>query len=357
MSFTRSLKARATKREVEKLACNDVHVSGRGGGTPGGGTGSTLWDLAMIVAVTGLLLALHATRVYGPVVRFQVPLGMAVVFAAPGYGLSVALFARKAQLSWLERLTLSIVLSIVQDVFVGMVLYFAHLPITPDTFLVLLSAITLTWVPIAAWRRVSLPPRMRFVACRPAINKPSGPTFTLTAAALLVLVIIGTGAVIYAAVFRSPGEHYTALSILNARTGRVDPPLSAPASGSYAIQVAVTNEEHHVESYRLKIALGRQVIQALSIRRLPDRATWRSMVRLRMPAKVTRELVRLRLYLQKSSSPYREVHLWLFNVRPRRRGTPVDCLHQPELEPMIDLGLNVRLHVYKPGSCQTGVAW
>jgi uncharacterized membrane protein len=80
-------------------------------------------------------------------------LGFMLAVFAPGYVFVAALFPNRDELDWIERITLSIVLSICIVVFIGLGLNYTTWGIRLNPLLFSISAFTLTFAALAAARR------------------------------------------------------------------------------------------------------------------------------------------------------------------------------------------------------------
>ena len=282
-------------------------------------TGIDLWDLIVVALMTGALAVFQTPALErGPASLLVPPLAIAVVLLFPGYVVSIALFPGASQLIWVERLTLSLVLSLVHVVLLGLALYFAHVPINGHTFLALLAAALSLWLLIGGWRRLVLPAGQGFVPWRPdGFQAPSSPASFLTGLSLIALILVGLAAVVHAAYFRAPGESYTVLALQNPATGRADLPLTVRVPGTYTMAVSIANHEHKERSYWVLISLDDKTIESVQLRLLKDGAMWRHVVRVAIDTPRAQHLLQTRLYLSRKTGPYRELHLWLREARGR----------------------------------------
>ncbi len=89
-------------------------------------------------------------------------LGIPLVLFVPGYALISALFPKNDDLDSIERIALSIGLSICVVVFAGLVLNFTPWGIRLGPILLSLSVFTLALVGVSALRRMKVPASERF---------------------------------------------------------------------------------------------------------------------------------------------------------------------------------------------------
>lgn len=92
----------------------------------------------------------------------RVVVGFLLVLFIPGYLLVSALFPRKDEIDAVERIALSIGLSICIVVFVGLCLNYTPWGIRLGTILLALSAFILVFTALSALRRIHVPESERF---------------------------------------------------------------------------------------------------------------------------------------------------------------------------------------------------
>jgi len=113
-----------------------------------------LWTLTSLVLATVALVA--ATEGGGgPLLPLRYVLGTVLVLFLPGYALVEALYPRGDELSPLERLALSIGLSLALVPLVGLVLNYTPFGIRLYPVLASLSLLTLGLTFIGAWRKLA----------------------------------------------------------------------------------------------------------------------------------------------------------------------------------------------------------
>jgi Predicted membrane protein len=113
-----------------------------------------LWTVAALVLATFALVA--ATEgAGGPLLPLRYVLGTVFVLFLPGYALVEALYPRGDELSPLERLALSIGLSLALVPLVGLLLNYTPFGIRLYPVLASLSLLTLCLTFIGAWRKLA----------------------------------------------------------------------------------------------------------------------------------------------------------------------------------------------------------
>jgi len=237
-------------------------------------------DLAAVLLVVGLsdLLALVLPSANGPL---RIAVGLLFVFTAPGYAVTAALFPRahgadpqsgrmvEARVSGVERVALSMGLSVGIVPLVGLVLNFTTWGVRPVPVLVALSVLTVAATAIAAGRRLALPTEARF-------SVPVGKWWTSGWAWILdqptrrdrvlnlvlaVLVVTSLAGFAYGVAVPRTGETFTELSLLTRdATGDLvadEYPTEFEPGGSQQIVVAVGNHERKDVTYSIVVELQR----------------------------------------------------------------------------------------------------
>lgn len=283
------------------------------------------YDLLAALILTGA--AVGALLVEGPV---RIVLGLLLVLLVPGYVTVAALFPSQKDLDWVERIALSVGLSIAVVPLLGLLLNFSPWGIRLAPIVAAL-ALFITGVGLLAyWRRMRLPAQER-LALALEVAKPAWAEYApldkaLTVGLALSLVVAG-GMVAYIATVPRPGEKFTEFYILD-RNGKAEAyPTNLTAGANGTVIVGVVNREGSSLNYtvvatleqyavttnatgaQVKSLVGSAPVDVYSLV-LRDGAKSEAP----LPFAVTKPgLFRLELQLlrQGMASPYRELHLWI----------------------------------------------
>src|SRR2546422_1146762 len=109
------------------------------------------WDLHICIGSAVSLSALMLLLNRGSL------LSIVLVSFVPGYLFMAVLFPRLGEVDWVERLALSLRLSVAVDFFVGLLLKLIPSGINRTTLLVAILIYTIGLGSLAYWRRVQLP--------------------------------------------------------------------------------------------------------------------------------------------------------------------------------------------------------
>lgn len=321
----------------------------------------TWTDLALTVALA--LLAIVPAFLPGEQGVWEVlrvPLGFLLVFLLPGYAITAALHpgrgpdsrwtetengspTREGGPTGIERLVLSIGLSVVTVPLVGLVWNFAPQGIAIQRVLGSLAGVVAAAAVIAAYRRLRLEPAARFhlplkrvsVALRTALEGSTERQTGLNVAIALMVVfaVVGVGA---AVALPKEGEQYTELYLLSEDSesdslSASDYPSNFTAGESRDLYVGIGNHEGRSTTYTVVVELqrleadggDRTVAEETRLDRFETTVAPNETERLRRAitptSTLTGENLRLAFLLYKGEPPsdptvsnaYREVHLWV----------------------------------------------
>lgn len=214
-------------------------------------------------------------------------LGLLTVFFLPGFALVVALFpgfdhrhsildplsygeaeARESSVSNVERLVLSVGLSLATVPLVGLVLNFTPWLIREDTVLFALGGTTVVLALLAAARWLSVPPERRYrVRVRSGLSRgwvllrSGGTAFEVGVNVLFVVgLVVASSGIAFAVLAPNDGEQYTELSVLapDPETGALtadDYPEVVERGQSTELVFGVTNREDRTVDYTVVVVL------------------------------------------------------------------------------------------------------
>ena len=235
----------------------------------------------------------------------------------PGYALVSVLFPRSADLSGIERFTLSVVLSIAMTIFNGFALNYTPWGFRPTPIVLSLSAVTLALLSVALILRIKIPEEERFYfnfaefATTIRSRSEDAPTDIEKALiiALIVSIVVAAGIIMYAK-FTFPEEHFTSFYILGeggkAENYTTSLYLGHPAS----VTVGIENHELEKVNYTLIANLGGSVVDTREIT-LEDNEKWLNSLSFVVNRVGPRMKLEFLLYKENSNEPYRSLHLWV----------------------------------------------
>lgn len=276
---------------------------------------TALWDVG--AAVIWGVWATLAVLLHSPV-SLRVILGVPFVLFVPGYALVAALLPAKEPLDGVERVALSLGLSLAITPLLALVIHYSPWDLSVDPVVLSLLGSTVLFSAIAGRRRTNVLPGRRFVPELPRISIPplsnwGGTTRLAVILAVASLVLLGgTAGVILAQ--RAGSGRTTEFALYNAQgqPGHYERDL---APGQTATEVVeVTNREDRNMRYRLQVVAGGRAVGQERTFSVPAGATRRQPITLRGPFPTQPSPVTFELYRADQSEgakPYRTLRLFV----------------------------------------------
>ncbi len=270
-------------------------------------------DLPVILALTALLIVCIVF------ISSNIPriiLGLPFILFFPGYTLMAALCPRKGSLSGIERVALSLGLSVAVVPLIGLLLnYIWEISLYP--ILISISAFVAVMCVLTYFRRRQLPPQERF---EPQINLQIpqwGKQSRLDRALTVLLAVVAIGAivtVVYVGARPKPGEKFTEFYLLGLGGTAEHYPHDVILGVDADVIVGVINHEGEEITYRVRVSIDGTEMQAMKGISIHDGEKWEDTVTLTPTKAGDNQKVEFLLYKAGESDPYHELHLWI-NVR------------------------------------------
>ncbi len=267
-------------------------------------------DLVAIGIITAALLAAVLLLPHSPV---RVVLGLPFVLFFPGYTLIAALYPRKDDLDGVERLALSLGLSLAVVPLIGLVLNYTPWGIRLAPILVGLTLFTIICSAMAATKRRALSPSERFPAdIRPVVEAVRGwpwVTIAISAAVIAAILTIGfrTGVLGGSRV----GETFTEFYVLGPGGKAEGYPRRAFVGQPAEVILGVVNHEARPAFYTIEIRAGDDLLRTLGPIDLQNEQKWEAPTTFTPKRPGDRVKVEFLLFLDGGSQAYRSLHLWL----------------------------------------------
>ena len=209
-----------------------------------------LWFLNLFV------VALVAIIIFLPGNPLRIILGIPIAVFLPGYTFLAALFPRKMQISGIERVILSFILSLAIVPLIALILNFTALGVRLEPVLYATSGF-IVFASIIAWlRRRRLPIEERFKIelklTRPVWNRQA----TIGSVVLMVIILGAIGILVYFASHPQPADAYTEF-YLSPVTGEDLSYLSTLHPGQEAeVDVEIVSHELTTADYQIDMLLN-----------------------------------------------------------------------------------------------------
>ena len=267
----------------------------------------------LILAVLGALALVALDAAASPPAPARVALGVPFVLVLPGYALVAAIFPRKNDLDFLQRIALSVGLSAAVIPLLGLALNYSPWGIRPHPTVIAVGAFTVLLAVVAAARR-QLVPRDQAFRPSPAVPwrrfLPANAFGRALAAAAVLLFVTLTAAGAYLLTAPRSGEAYTEFYLLSAG-GRARYPDALMLGERARLTLAVANHEGRAAGYRIVAKVGGAIAGEVSAMRLKDGQSWEQEVEVLPNRAGDGQKVEYLLYREGVSEPYRRLHLWL----------------------------------------------
>ncbi|MFP3871844.1 MAG: DUF1616 domain-containing protein [Candidatus Natronoplasma sp.] len=213
------------------------------------------WDLALIAAMTALLIAVIAGM---PESTLRTVLGLPFILFFPGYVLISFLFPEKEPLDHIERIALSFGLSIAITPLIGLLLnYVWEISLIPILYSQSLFIFTFSF--LTHFRRKAIPSEEQF-SIEFDIETPDWKSYDIIDKALViatVVLLIASGALAYnIATTPRTGERFTEFYVLGPDGKADNYPTNLTLNQNGTVIVGAVNREHTTVNYTLVVGLG-----------------------------------------------------------------------------------------------------
>ncbi|MGP8024374.1 MAG: DUF1616 domain-containing protein [Methanobacterium sp.] len=275
------------------------------------------WDLVLILFVTIITVMFILT----PFLSVTIPrtiLGLFLIIFIPGYALTAVLFPKTGDLKSLERLIVSVGLSIAITPIIGLILNYTTYGIQLNSILLLLSSLTVLLIFVAYWRRRLVKPENRFSVDFTGSVKNLFSKFSkesrvgkLSSVFLIVSVLLALSATMY--VIFEPKEEiesFTEFYILGPGGVASEYPVYLTSGEKSNLTIGIVNHERKPTTYNL-VVTSDGIVQINQQITLNDQQTLQIPFTFTAGQPGTREM-NFNLYkLPDNTDVYRNLHLWL----------------------------------------------
>ena len=244
-----------------------------------------------------------------------------MILFIPGYVLMAALFPKKHDLEFIERIALSFGSSMAAAPLIGLPLKFAlgatSLSILYTFYLYVLCTFTLAFVFIAVYRRKNLPHEERFSVPFPNMYEDVNHEISLhknrmeriSTGILIFLMFFAISTMYFVITAPKPGESFTEFYLLDPAGKANNYTTELKYNYPSEILVGVANHEYLSVNYTVQVALDNEVLTDTWFR-LNHNETWEKNVTF-VPNKIGTDM-RLEFWLFKEdnfTAPYRDLNL------------------------------------------------
>ncbi len=268
-----------------------------------------------LLVVAGLSLLLVVLVLVVPSAKpLRIILGLPFVLFFPGYALMAALFPRKEDLDPIERIALSLGLSIAVVPLIGLALNYSPWGIRLDPILAFITLFILLAAAIAAYRRRELPVDEAF-AIEIEAQLPKWSESRL----LDRLLAVGLGASLIAlgvtgyfvATSSGSSESFTEFYVLGPGRMAEDYPSAITLGDDADVFVGVINREGEDTTYEFEVRIDGEVTDERESVHLVEGDTWEGRITIVPDHVGSEQKVEFLLYREGEGDPYRNLHLFV----------------------------------------------
>ncbi len=336
-------------------------------------------DLLIVVALS-IVAAVTAWVWHVPALRLI--LGLLYLMFFPGYALVAALFPGRHDLPAVQRLTLSLILSLAAVSLVILILNWTPWGVRLEPTLLSVTLLIGAACSVASFRRSRLPPQDRFAphvdvtlpgwSATPVLEKTA-----MTALALSILLAVGT--VLYFLARPKVTERYTEFYVLGAGGSLEGYPLEAVEGEPVVVVLGIVNAEHEHVHYRVERDVSGGERAEMARIELADGQRWEEPLAFSMSLPEGHsdacylEKLTFLLYKDDQTEPYRTVYVQVAllpdetvsipptptpqpsRTRAPERSPSPSATPSPAPEPTYSPGVG-QIHIVQPGETLSSIS-
>ncbi len=275
---------------------------------------SILQDNKDLLLINVLSAVLILTIVFLPFSSLRIAIGLPFVLLFPGYTLICALFPGKKDLDGIERLALSIGLSLTVVSLIGLALNYTPFGIRLHPIVVSLFIFTLLMSILSSYRRDKLPSESRFI---PYISmkipnwRMLSMSNKLMSVSLISCIVVAGGLTVYVASMPRVRERFTEFYLLGSGEKLENYPTTLTLGEKGTIILGIVNHEYEKITYRVVIKLDNETIGTIDNITLNHEMLWQKKHTF-IPEKIGEKMkLEFLLFKDEKDSPHRSLHLWI----------------------------------------------
>lgn len=282
--------------------------------------GELVWVLAGMLLWLGVFVIGENSALVAWLAPIRLILGLLIVIYFPGYCLQVALFPRQGDLDNIERVGLSLGLSIAWVSVLALILNGLPTALSFEATVVGMLISTLIFMITAVFRRAFIAPDKLY---QPTPLQPKswwqGLNFAerrIIGGALVAILLMGGGLAVSLTAVSSQNQ-LTEFYMLGEAGLAENFPREAVINEPVSVLIGINHLEETSETYRIDI-VQRDVwsgqawlVESFAIGELSDGDEWQQPVHWIMPESGANQQVSIYLFIEGQDSPHRELRLWL----------------------------------------------
>jgi len=237
----------------------------------------------------------------------RIAFGLLLTLFFPGYALLSALFPKQGKLEGIERIALSLGLSIAITAILGLLLNYTPWGIKLYPALTLVTIFILLVSAVAWYRQQRLPPAERLsIVVSTSLPKWSkmGNADKVLSIALVVAILLALGSLGYAIAMPREGERFTEFYILGVDGRAENYPRQLTQGEAAKLIIRIVNHEHEDMSYRVDIKIDGNEVGQVKSKVLPQGEMWEKVVSFTPQNPGKNQKVEFWLYKDNDNEPY-----------------------------------------------------
>jgi len=274
-------------------------------------------DLKIIVAIT---LTLFVVTVGVSVPPLRIILGLFSVLFIPGYVFVCALFPRRQSLDGIERVALSLGLSLALVPLLGIIVSLTPWGIQLNSIVSSLGLWTVVFT-VFAWRqRQHLVGDERFeIEWQPIkqwLRKPRPLRETVISTVLTLVAVVAVGVLIWKIQDPSQGEEFTEFYILGPELKIQDYITSFDLNMPEDYNLGIVNHENRIESYSVRAYLDGVEVGSVGQLLLENEEMWEGQIQITPVNSGTQQILEFRLFRNASAEEFQNLRLFVDVFEP-----------------------------------------
>ena len=265
-------------------------------------------DLILVNALNLILILLIVFSLTGV---FRIILGAFYVLFSPGYILVCALYPKRSDLGFIERIALSIGLSLAIVPLIGLLLNYTPWGIRLYPTLVSLALFTIPLSIVAWYRRNSLLVNERYTPILDVLNKLSSINRSDKLFLVTIIMVIFLGTVIYLVNAPRIGEEFTEFYILGPEGKIKNYPTNLTIGETASVIIGIVNHEYKEVTYRIVIKIDDETIDEITNIILSHNEKWEYNYTFSVNKIGEKMKLEFLLYREGIEEEYRKLHLWI----------------------------------------------
>ena len=260
-----------------------------------------------------LVIALGIAIIFFPSSVLRIILGLPFVLFFPGYALMVALYPRRVGMGGIERIALSLGLSIAVVALIGLILNYTPWGIRLESVLYSLASFIFISSIIAWLRMRRVPERERFgIELQLRVPGWGEGRWDKVLYVLLVLVILGAlGTLGYIIATPKVGERFTEFYILGMGGKAAEYPKELVVGEEGKVIVGIINHEHEPTTYRVEVKIDGEKGSEIEPVVLEHDEKWEEEISFVPKVAGQNQKVDFLLYKEGEGEVYQRLHLWV----------------------------------------------